>query len=181
MPKVTGIGRSKKRKKLAPVAPTEPMPDKEGELIEDEKEAAEEPEFDDEVIEEATGTVMAAVVENMIDVDSMVKTQLFRLHKREIRAAAAREAMELKFGYGKAGDFGESAAWFMEYDEAQEELLDFQDEWGVPDCPGCGPPRAVCSGCCVDCRYGPRHRRYAWVQGYRCKLRCSPASPFIGE
>ena len=37
MPKVNGIGRSKKRKKLAPVAPTEPMPDKEGELIEDEK------------------------------------------------------------------------------------------------------------------------------------------------
>ena len=71
MPKVKGIGRSKKRKKLAPVAPTEPMPDKEGELIEDEKDAAEEPEFDDEVIEEATGTVMAAVVENMFDVDSM--------------------------------------------------------------------------------------------------------------
>ena len=75
MPKVKGIGRSKKRKKLAPMAPTEPMPDKEGELIEDKKVAAEEPEFDDEVIEEATGTVMAAVVENMIGVDSMIHDQ----------------------------------------------------------------------------------------------------------
>ena len=41
IPKVKGIGRSKKRKKLAPVAPTEPMPDKEGELIEDTKEEEE--------------------------------------------------------------------------------------------------------------------------------------------
>ena len=48
--------------------------------------------------------------------------------------------MELEFGYGKAGHFGESAAWFMEYEEAQEERLDFQDEWGIPDCPGCGSP-----------------------------------------
>ena len=181
MPKVNGIGRSKKRKKLAPVAPTEPMPDKEGELIEDEKEAAEEPGFDDEVIEEATDTVMAAVVENMTDVDSMVETQVFRLHKREIRAAAARKAMELAFGYGKADHFEESAAWFMEFDEAVEELLGFQDKWGIPDCPGCGFPPAVCSGCYVDCRCRSRHRRYAWVQGYRCRLRCSPASPFIGE
>ena len=75
IPKVNSIGRSKKRKKLAPVAPTEPMPDKVDELIKDEKEAAEEPEFDDEVIEEATGTVMAAVVENMIGVDSMIHDQ----------------------------------------------------------------------------------------------------------
>ena len=53
MPKVKGIGRSKKRKKLAPVTPTEPLPDKEGELIEDAKEKAEEPEIDSELIEEA--------------------------------------------------------------------------------------------------------------------------------
>ena len=52
MPKVTGIGRSKKRKKLAPVAPTEPMPDKKGELIEDAKKEADEPEIDSELIEE---------------------------------------------------------------------------------------------------------------------------------
>ena len=181
MPKVKGIGRSKKKKKLAPVAPTELMPDKEGELIEDEKEAAEEPEFDDEVIEEATDTVMAAVVENMIDVDFMVKTQVFRLHKREVQAAAAREAIELKFGSGRnALRCEESAVWFMAYEEALDELNDFQEQWGI-DCPTCGAGPAYCERCKVYCRCGSSHIRYAWVQGYRCKLRCSPASPFIGE
>ena len=58
---------------------------------------AETPEFDDEVIEEATDTVMDTLIEKMIDIDFMVETQVFRLHKREIQAAAAREAIDLKF------------------------------------------------------------------------------------
>jgi len=178
MPEVKGIGRKKKRRKLAPVAPTKVTPDKE----DGPDEEAEEPEFDDEVIEEAVDTVMDTVIEKMIDVDFMVKTQVFRLHKREIVAAATREAMEEKFkrvSTWSRDDSGERDAWWMVYNEAIEELCDFQDEWGI-DCPTCGSSPACC-GCNVDCRCGSRHPRYAWILGYRCKLRCSPASPFIGE
>ena len=45
----------------------------------------------------------------MIDVDHMAETQVFRLHKREVAAAACREAMEAKWGVGKGGvSWGES-------------------------------------------------------------------------
>ena len=46
---------------------------------------------------------MDAIVEKLIDVDYMVEVQVFRLHKREVVAAACREAMEAKWGVGKVG------------------------------------------------------------------------------
>jgi len=178
MPRNKGVGAKRKRKAV-PSAPNEVTADKEDDPEEKEPET---PEFDAEVIEEAVDTVMDTVIEKMIDVDFMVKTQVFRLHKREIVAAATREAMEEKFkrvSTWSRDDSGERDAWWMVYNEAIEELCDFQDEWGI-DCPTCGSSPACC-GCNVDCRCGSRHPRYAWILGYRCKLRCSPASPFIGE
>ena len=82
-----------------------------------EEEETEKPEFDDEVVEEATDTVMGTLIGKMIDIDFMVETQVFRLHKREIQAAAAREAIELKFGSGRnALRCKESDVWwFMAY------------------------------------------------------------------
>ena len=124
MPKVTGIGRSKKRKKLAPVAPTEPMPDKEGELIEDAKEEAEEPEIDSELIEEAACKVEEMILEELMDVSKVVRELMFDLYKCEVAAASIREAMEAKFGVGKSSCFGESAPWFEAYDDALGELRD---------------------------------------------------------
>ena len=180
MPRNKGIGAKRKRKAVTST-PKEVTPDKEDEPDVAEGEEAETPEFDDEVIEEATDTVMDTLIEKMIDIDSMVETQVFRLHKREIQAAAAREAIDLKFGSGRnAQRCEESAAWFMAYHEALAELNDFQEEWGI-DCPTCGAGPAFCEYCKVDCRCGSSHIRYAWIHGYRCELRCSPASPFIGE
>ena len=110
MPKVNGIGRStKKRKKLAPVAPTEPMPDKEGELIEDAKEEAEEPEIDSELIEEAACKVEEMILEELMDVSKVVRELMFDLYKCEVAAASIREAMEAKFGVGKSSCFGQRA------------------------------------------------------------------------
>ena len=181
MPKVKGIGRSKKRKKLAPVAPTEPMPDKEGELIEDAKEEAEEPEIDSELIEEAACKVEEMILEELMDVSKVVRELMFDLYKCEVAAASIREAMEAKFGVGECSCFGESAPWFEAYDDALGELRDIYDECGIFECPTCGCGPVFCKRCRVDCACGTRHLRYAWVQGYRCGLRRSPGSPFIGE
>ena len=181
MPKVNGIGRSKKRKKLAPVAPTEPMPDKEGELIEDAKEEAEEPEIDSELIEEAACKVEEMILEELMDVSKVVRELMFDLYKCEVAAASIREAMEAKFGVGECSCFGESAPWFEAYDDALGELRDKYDECGIFVCPTCGSGPVFCNYCRVDCACGTRHLRYAWVQGYRCGLRRSPGSPFIGE
>ena len=71
MPKVKGIGRTKKRKMLAPVAPTEPMPGKEVELIEDEKEEAEEPEIDSELIEEVACKVEEMILEELVVINKV--------------------------------------------------------------------------------------------------------------
>ena len=71
MPKVKGIGRTKKRKTLAPVAPTEPMPGKEVELIEDEKEEAEEPEIDSELIEEVACKVEEMILEELVVINKV--------------------------------------------------------------------------------------------------------------
>ena len=96
MPKVKGIGRSKKRKKLAPVAPTEPMPDKEGELIEDAKEEAEEPEIDSELIEEAACKVEEMILVELMDVNVVARARelMFHLYKCEVAAASIREAVD---------------------------------------------------------------------------------------
>jgi len=178
MPRNRGIGRKYKKSRLTVTEePTPEVEEQPEEVVEEE-----EPELDDEVIEvieEATSTVMDTVIEKLIDVDLEVGDQVFRLHKREVVAAAIREAMEAKFGYGKSGYHGESEVWFHAWSDALDELCEFQDELGI-DCPTCGSPPAFCD-CTVDCRCGLRHLRYAWRQGYRCTLRCSPASPFIGE
>ena len=128
-----------------------------------------------EVIEEAIRTVMDTVIEKMIDVDFMAETLVFWLQKREVVVAAIREAMEVKFGYGKSGYVPrrERKVWFHVYTEALEDLCVFQDLFGI-DCLTCGSAPACCY-CTVECRCGSRHRRCAWSQGYRCKLRCSLA------
>ena len=161
MPEVKGIGRKKKRRKLAPVAPTKVTPDKE----DGPDEEAEEPEFDDEVIEEAVDTVMDTVIEKMIDVDEMVDIQMCRLHKREVTATGCRLAMERKFGRRGAWDWSkrkERQAWWSAFDSACGELADFQNEWGIPPCDeGCGKARAYC-GHDHLCPCGEWHPRYAW-------------------
>ena len=100
MPRNKGIGAKRKRKAVTST-PKEVTPDKEDEPEVAEEEEAEKLEFDDEVIEEATGTVMDTLMEKMIDIGFMVETQVFRLHNRELQAAAAREAIEMKFGSGR--------------------------------------------------------------------------------
>ena len=180
MGKVSGLSSSRKRRKKAP--PAEVTPEKDEELAADDDIPGAAP--DDEelnaLFDEAADKAMDAIVEKLIDVDYMVEVQVFRLHKREVVAAACREAMEAKWGVGKGGGLGK-APWFEAYDGALSELHVFQDEWGIPDCPECGSSPAFCYCCTVDCQCGVRHLRYAWSQGYRCRLRCSPGSAFIGE
>ena len=84
-------------------------------------------------------------------------------------------------GVGKGGREAESQLWFEACDGALSELGGFQEKWGIPDSPECGSSPSCCSCCTVDCQCGVRHLRYAWSQGYRFRLRCSPGSTFIGE
>ena len=131
---------------------------------------------------------MGAIVEELIDVGSMVETQVFRLHlhKREVAAAACREAMEAQsLGTGGKGSrLGERAPHGLRrtvYSDALGEFEDIYDECGIIECPTCGNSPVYCNMCRVDCACGTRHLRYAGRQGYRCGLRRSPGSPFIGE
>ena len=157
------------------------MPDEEGELIEDAKEEAEEPEIDIELIEEAACKVEEMILAELTDVSKVVRELMFHLYKCEVAAASIREAMEAKFGVGNCSCFGESAPWFEAYSDACGELEDIYDECGIIECPTCGCGPVYCNMRRVDCACGTRHLRYAWRQGYRCGLRCSPGSPFIGE
>ena len=76
MLKVKGIGRKKKKRKLAPAAPMEVIPEKD-----------DAPEVDVEVLDEDTlelidsmaDLALEHVVEELIDVDEMVETQMTRL------------------------------------------------------------------------------------------------------
>ena len=181
MGKVTGLSSSRKRLKKAPHAEVTPEKDEELAADDDIPGAAPVDEELNALFDEAADKAMGAIVEKLIDVDYMVEMQVFRLHKREVAAAACREAMEAKWGVGKGLPVGESEAWFEAYDDAVSELNDFQEKWGIPDCPECGSPPSCCYCCTVDCQCGVRHLRYAWSQGYRCRLRCSPGSAFIGE
>ena len=95
MPKVKGIGRKKKKRKLAPTAPMEVIPEKD-----------DAPEVDVEVLDEDTLELIGSmadlaleqVLEELIDVDEMVETQMTRLYKREVISAGCRESFESRFG-----------------------------------------------------------------------------------
>ena len=103
MGKVKGLSSSRKRLKKAP--PAEATPEKDEELAADDDTPGAVP-VDEELnalFDEAADKAMVAIVEKLIDVDRMVETQVFRLHKREVAAAACREAMEAKWGVGKGG------------------------------------------------------------------------------
>ena len=178
MGKVCGLTPSRKRRKKAP--PAEVTSEKDEELATDDNIPGAAPVGGKPIalIGEAAAKAMGTIVENLIDVDYMVKVQVFRLHKREVAAAACHEAMEVKWGVGKGWLKRESGPWFEEYDGALSELGDLQEKWGIPDCPECGMSPSCCTG---ECRCGVRHLRYAWCQGYRCSLHCSPGSAFIGE
>ncbi len=51
-----------------------------------EEKEPENPEFDAEVVEEATGMAMQVVIEQMINIDEMVDIQMCRLQKRDVTA-----------------------------------------------------------------------------------------------
>ena len=180
MPRNKGIGAKRKRKAV-PSAPNEVTPDKEDDPEEKEPK---KPEFDAEVVEEATGMAMQVMIEQMINIDEMVDIQMCRLHKREVTATGCRQAMERKFGRRGAWDWSkrkEREAWWSAFDSACDELADFQNEWGIPPCDeGCGKARAYCGHSHV-CPCGEWHPRYAWFPEYQCILLRSPASAFIGE
>ena len=92
----------------------------------------------------------------------MVKVPVFRLHKREVVAAACKPIiLEAKWGGGK-GSRGESGPWFEAWDGALSELDDSKKSpaSGIADCPECGMPPACCDCCTGDCRCGVRHLRY---------------------
>ena len=97
MGKVSGLSSSRKRRKKAP--PAEVTPEKDEELAADDDIPGAAP--DDEelnaLFDEAADKAMGAIVEKekLIDVDYMVEVQVFRLHKREIVAAACRKSMKL--------------------------------------------------------------------------------------
>ena len=88
MGKVLGLSSSRKRRKKAP--PAEVTPEKDEELAADDDIPGAAP--DDEelnaLFDEAADKAMDAIVEKLIDVDYMVEVQVFRLHKREVVAAA---------------------------------------------------------------------------------------------
>ena len=54
--------------------------------------------IDDELIEEATRKVVEVIIEELMDAKVLVRQLMFRVYKYEVAAAAAREAVEAKFG-----------------------------------------------------------------------------------
>ena len=105
-PRAKALSSSRKRLKKAP--PAEATPEKDEELAADDgiPGAAPVDEKLNALFHEAADKAMGAIVEKLIDVDRMVETQVFRLHKREVAAAACREAMEATCGVGKGGRVG---------------------------------------------------------------------------
>ena len=177
MPRNKGVGAKRKRKAV-PSAPNEVTAN------EDEPEEEEQP-CDDDLIEEALDEVEGITIEKLIDVDMMVRIQMFRLSKRECAAVGAREAIDSRFGRPWNKDRNELDSerfrfWFRVWNDAIDDLNWFHEQWGLHYCPGCQEPPTLC--CChVLCRCGRRHLRYAWCQGYSCHLRGWQPSAFVGE
>ena len=181
MPTVKGIGRKKKKRKLAPAAPAEVTPEKD-DAPEVDDEAPDEDTL--EMIEGLADLALELVVEELINVDKMVELQMRRLHKREVIAAGCREAFASRFGRIEAWEWNgkdERRAWWDAWESSCEELEDFQKEWEIPPCDECMCMPAMC-GCQVVCRgCGEEHQRYAWAIYHQCRCPVSPCSPYIGE
>jgi hypothetical protein len=182
MPKVQGIGRKKKKRKLAPAAPAKEVTPEKDDAPEVDDEAPDEHML--EMIEGLADLVLELVVEELIDVDEMVETQMTRLYKREVIATGCRESFESRFGRCGAWYWrkkNERRAWWDAWESSCEELEIFQKEWGIPPCDECAQLPAMC-GCQVECLgCGEKHTRYAWAINHQCQSRSSPCSPYIGE
>ena len=182
MPVVKGIGRKKKTRKLAPAAPAEEVTPEKDDAPEVDDEAPDE--HAHEMIEGLADLALELVVEELIDVDEMVETQMTRLYKREVIATGCRESFESRFGRCGAWYWrkkNERRAWWDAWKSSCEELEIFQKEWGIPPCDECMCMPAMC-GCQVVCRgCGEEHERYAWAIYHQCRCPVSPCSPFIGE
>ena len=182
MPTVKGIGRKKKKRKLAPAAPAEEVTPEKDDAPEVDDEAPDEHTL--EMIEGLADLALELVVEELINVDKMVELQMTRLHKREVIAAGCREAFASRFGRFEAWEWNgkdERRAWWDAWESSCEELKEFQREWGIPPCDECFLMPAMC-GCLVVCRgCGEEHQRYAWAIYHQCRCPVSPCSPYIGE
>ena len=83
MPTVQGIGRKKKKRKLAPAAPAKEVTPEKDDAPEVDDEAPDADMLD--MIEGLADLALELVVEELIDVDKMVELQMTRLHKREAK------------------------------------------------------------------------------------------------
>jgi len=183
MPTVKGIGRKKKKRKLAPAAPAEEVTPEKDDAPKVDDEAPDEHMLD--MIEGLADLALELVVEELIDVGKMVELQMTRLHKREVIAAGCREAFASRFGRIEAREWNgkdeKRRAWWGAWESSCEELEDFQKEWEIPPCDECMCMPAMC-GCLVVCRgCGEEHQRYAWAIYHQCRCPVSPCSPYIGE